>query len=272
MDIQVKANKFTRSVQMIYTRDGDNIIFNVSSGLMNYSQRNNEYVLSRKVNIVNSTNVCNVTSMCMGASYAGWRFPDKPYPQYKQEEDRLAAFCLSDKRVSAYYKKLYPTWWKEWDEDKKDALPPNQVHEVLAYATNLWFGTNVVKFNEKLTMVDILNEILVNNLPIVVSGSLPRKSDSKEYINHIIVLVGVIFKEEDFIKRADPAVSVEYFSSKNPSHLIFDDPWGNFMEGYEKLKSGNDVVCPYNQAFSYLKPVNSYFKWGHTFTRAPSII
>jgi hypothetical protein len=255
---------------MNYVQSRNKIIFNVSSGLVNYTQRNNDYIKLRKVNIVNSTNVCNTTSMCMGSSYAGWRFPDKPYPQYKQEEDRLTAFCIEDKRVSAYYKKLYPTLWKEWQDDKKDALPPNQVHMVLAYATNLWFGQTVVTFREDLSMKDMAYEIVMNGLPVVVSGVFPKNSISNEKINHIVVLVGAIYDEDD-VKKVD--YKLYDISRLEPTNLIFDDPWGNFIEGYDKMKTGNDVICPYKQALDYLKPTNDYnFKWGHIFTKAPSII
>jgi hypothetical protein len=255
---------------MNYVIDGKKIIFNVSSGLPNYSQRNNDYILKRKNNTVSSINVCNTTSMCMASSYAGWRFPSKPYPQYKQEEDRLTAFCLNDKRVSNYYKERYPVLWKEWQDDKKDALPPNQVHEVLAYATNLWLGTEVVKFSEYLTLTRMMNEIAINNLPVVVSGVFPKKSDSDEKINHIIVLVGAIYNKEDVILNGQHS-NVDV-SAAEPTHLIFDDPWGDFMTGYEKLLPGNDIVCPCGKALDYLKPIDSHYKWGHTFKKAPPFV
>jgi hypothetical protein len=256
---------------MNYVLDGEKAIFNVSSGLENYSQRNNIYVLKRKINIVNLTNVCNTTSICMGSSYSGWRFPSKPFPQYKQEEDRLTAFCLEDKRVSDFYKKYSYQCWKEWQDDKQDALPPNQVHRVLEYATNLWFGEKVVEFSENRKVPDMLKEIVVDGLPVVVSGLFPKRSDNIEKIGHIVVLVGAIYDKKN-IQEGYQYNPERLLTTTSPTHLIFDDPWGNFMEGYEKMKSGNDVVCPYSLALRYLKPTNSLIsKWGYFFNKGAAI-
>jgi hypothetical protein len=255
---------------MDYIIDGEKVIFNVSFGLPNYSQKNNDYVLQRKNSIVNRVNVCNTTSICMGSSYAGWRFPTELYPQYKQEEDRLTAFCLENEDVSSFYKKIMPVLWKEWQDDKKDALPPNQVHRVLEYATNLWFGNQVVKFSETIKINDMIKEILVNKLPVVVSGKFPKYSYSgpDNTIDHIVVLVGIIYEDKFNAFR----YTKELERLGDPTHLIFDDPWGNFMEGYEKNLPGNDVVCPYDKALNYLKPVNvSSSKWGYLFKRGAAI-
>jgi hypothetical protein len=259
---------------MDYVIDGKKVIFNVSSGLPNYSQKNNKYILQRKNNIVNHINVCNTTGICMGSSYAGWIFPDEPYPEYEQEEDRLTAFCLENKEVSDFYKRVMPALWKEWQDDKKDALPPNQVHRVLEYATNLWFGTKVVGFSEKISIEDMLSEIIHLKLPVVVSGKFPKYSGSSNTIDHIVVLVGAIYDKKDITFYDKPKT----FSFRNnynflePTHLIFDDPWGNFIEGYEKNLPGNDIICPYDKAISYLKPINvSDSKWGYVFKRGAAI-
>jgi hypothetical protein len=244
------------------TIDGNKVIYNVSDGLINYSQRNNKYVLKRKNSIINYTNVCNVESICMGSSYAGWIFPDEPYSQYEQEGDRLTAFCLEDKRVLDFYKEKMPVLWKEWNEDKPGALPPNQVHRVLEFATNTWFGARVVTFSESFSILYMLSQLIEENLPVVVSGNFPKSSGSKEKIGHIVVLVGAVYDKEN----------ITYESAK-PTHLIFDDPWGNFMEGYEKKLPGNDIVCPFDEAIGYLKPLNiSDKKWGYTFNRGAAIV
>jgi hypothetical protein len=151
-----------------YSKENVKLIFNVSKGLINYSQRNNEYVWKRKKLIVRNTNTCNTTSLCMGSSYAGWIFPKEPYPEFEQEEDRLTKFCLEDPRVSEFYKKKMYTLWKQWQDGDEDAFPPNQIHEILEFAVNTWFGSTVVKFNLDTPINDIFNEIVFKNIPGVV--------------------------------------------------------------------------------------------------------
>jgi hypothetical protein len=204
----------------------------------------------------------------MGSSYAGWVFPKEPFSQYKQEEDRLTAFCLEDPRVSEYFKLRMPVLWQAWQNgDDKDALTPNQIHEILEYATNLWFGSQVVRFTNAMPINEMIQRIAFDNLPVVVSGVFPKSSGSKETINHIVVLVGFIV-DIDFIKNPG-----NYFDKLIPDAFIFDDPWGNFIEGYEKGLSGNDIVCPYDLALKYLKPVNNAsYKWGYRFNRGASIV
>jgi hypothetical protein len=255
---------------MIFDVKDGSVVFNVSKGLVNYSQKNNEYIWQRKKRVVNSTTVCNTTSVCMGSSYAGWRFPKEPYSEYNQEEDRLTKFALEDPRVSEYYKKTMPALWKAWKDGEEDSLTPNEVHKILAYATNLWFGTKVVEFSEALPLSALFTEIIEKNLPVVVSGNFPKESGSNISIGHIAVLVGLIYNEKSVL------INNKFNLSKalkiNPVSFIFDDPWGDFMQGYEKKLSGNDIVCPYDLALKYLKPCNEpLVKWGYTFTRGAAI-
>jgi hypothetical protein len=283
-------NQCVKEIIMIYDEvviDGKpKAVFNVSKGLVNYSQRNNEYIWTRKKLIVKNTNTCNTTSICMGSSYAGWLFPKEPFSQYKQEEDRLTAFCLEDQRVSDFYKKKMPTVWAEWQKgEDKDALPPNQIHEILEYATNLWFGSTVVTFSDAMSLNSMFSQIVYNNLPVVISGVFPKASGSIETINHIVVMVGLImdiehvknqqcFKEQPIYSPfLDTSNINNYPAPAVPDAIIFDDPWGNFIEGYEKMLPGNDIICPYDLAVKYLKPVNNKnTKWGYRFNKGASVI
>jgi hypothetical protein len=240
-----------------YKKDDDIKTYNVSVNLPNYSQRNNEYVWEKKKLIINNASTCNTTSICMAASYAGWKFPKEPFSQYKQEEDRLTAFCLEDPRVSEFYKSILPTFWQEWQDGEKDALPPNQVHRVLEYATNLWFGSTAVTFSETVSIKDILNQVIAQNLPVVVSGVLPKSSVAPGNINHIVVVVGVKF---DVVNHE--AISI-----------IIDDPWGNVIEGYEKRLPGNDIIIPFDFFKEHFKPVNDLNrKWAYLFKRGAAIV
>jgi hypothetical protein len=256
---------------MVFDVKEGKVLFNVSNGLVNYSQKNNEYIWKKKAIIVNNVNTCNTTSICMGASYAAWHFPKEPYGKYKQEEDRLTALALEDPRVSEFYKKTMPVFWKAWQDGDKDALPPNQVHRVLEFATNTWFETKVVTFSESLDLNTIFTEIIEKNLPVVMSGNFPKESGSNSTIGHIVVLVGLIYDEKRVMRNNK--FSIISALDTQPDALIFDDPWGNFIVGYEKNISGNDVICPYELAIKYLKPCNDTTrKWGYTFVKGAAIL
>ena len=56
--------------------------------------------------------------MVMAALYAGYKLPSG---KYEREPDNFADFIVTDPRVDAYYKKVMPAMWKEWNEGKKDA-------------------------------------------------------------------------------------------------------------------------------------------------------
>jgi hypothetical protein len=160
----------------------------------------------------------------MGSSYSGWRFPKEPYSDYKQEEDRLTKFALEDPRVSEFYKTTMPALWKEWQDGDEDSLTPNEVHRVLTFATNTWFGSKVVEFSENLPLTTMFTEIIEKNLPVVVSGNFPKESGSTATIGHIVVLVGLIYNEKAVLTNGK--FNLPKALKTPPTTIICDDPGG----------------------------------------------
>jgi uncharacterized protein YvpB len=126
---------------------------NVSRGKINFSQRNNKIM---------PMVTCQVTSMVMGLSYIGWKFPEG---KYEQPEDNLKAY---------------------FTEQGKNP----EIHADLAEYTNRWLGKAAVSFSTKRTMSQIINEI-VKGRPVVMSGQFPGFPTRRTRpLGHIVCLVG----------------------------------------------------------------------------------
>ena len=137
---------------------------NISTGKVNYSQRNNNR---------DPLNTCNVTSMVMALCYLGHKFPDG---KYSQPEDNLHYFITEVKK------------WRPW------------VHDELSRGTNEWMGKNVTSFSVSRSIPSILNE-LKNGRPVVLSGDFPGVPTKRaKPLGHIVTLVGAIWPDgkQDF--------------------------------------------------------------------------
>ena len=98
---------------MVYKIGADGTVtFNVSDGLANFSQRNNQYI-DQVTKKTTAFVACNVTSMAMGLAYSGYSFPTK-YPGLEQPEDQLIKFCQEDPKALDYYKATQPAMYAAW--------------------------------------------------------------------------------------------------------------------------------------------------------------
>lgn len=235
---------------MLKIEDG-NVVINVSDNKQNYSQRNNE---------IDPSNTCNTTNMVQALDYAGWFLPTDIYPKIKQPEDKLTKFCREDKRVVGYYKEHMPAMYNAWIKGDKNSYPPNEVHPVLAYATNLFMGcSNAVKFYSSYPIADFIKEIAVNNSPVVTSVKFGD-------LGHVITAVGVIFAKEDYDKYISEKYSMD---NVHPKSIIYDDTYGKFdfdALNYKTFagQSGNDSVMTWEQFIHCCKPVdNNNVKFAH---------
>jgi len=225
--------------------------YNVSSGFVNYSQRNNKFIYKRGDLKVCAENMCNVTSYVMTASYNGIILPENP--KYEQPEDAFADFLLNDSEVNRYYKEKFPAMYDAYSKGYANAMPPNLVHSILAYGFNLWLQSDIVEFNDKCPVKTIQDEIM-NNRSVVISGRFPY-NDS--YINHVVSLVGLTYNE----------------TKGEVLKYIIDDPFGNLHYNYTKGISGNDVILSNSNFINYIKEIgNTDYKWAHTFKKGAKLV
>lgn len=243
--------------------NGNKLVINVSDNKENYSQRNNQYVhLNEKgVKDVYAGSTCNVTSICMALDYNGWVFPD--LGKWKQPEDSLAEYISTSVEIDARYKKMMPGLYKDYKNmkmtnGKVDYYTPNEIHDLLAYGTNLWLGcSSAIKFNEKADIWDIIKE-LVNGRACVISGKFAG-------LNHIVTLVGCTWNFKS-VPGASLTKTISTLISDKimPTGFIIDDPYGDFHKQYKPGFSGNDIELTLEEFYSLVKPLgNTQVKMCH---------
>src|SRR5574344_33497 len=255
------------------------ISFNLTTGLLPWSQRNNEYSYTRGESVVNWTVMCNVTCIAGAFSEAGWILPKG---QYSQPEDNLGKFIIESKNVDDFYREHYPVLWNDWRDGKKDAYTPLEIHKILAFGVNEWLGCQKADtFYENLSIKDFVKQLYYNKVTIPVSGKFGT-------LNHIVRLVGFEYSYES-LGFADAAVVTEQqvfekldsmLKSQNfiqPTNFIYDDPLGTFdlntLKYADKTKCGNDNIMTYKQFIDTLKPLNSNnSKYAHIISRALAVV
>ena len=223
------------------------VIFNISEGKGNYSQRNNE---------IDPHNTCGPTNMVQAMDYMGYKLPNI-FPNYEQYDDKFTNFCLVDKRVLEYYKKNFKSYYEKWIVKADGYYNPFEIHDVLSYAANLFLGFDATSFSAKCPIYDIIEEVVIHNRPVVTSGCFAG-------LNHIVTIVGFEFdktyydlnkKRKDWVKTAIPL------------NVIIDDTYGQTYN-YKAGKSGNDTVITWKQFIDDVKPLkDSKVKYAHKFKK-----
>ncbi|GMO52012.1 MAG: hypothetical protein Pg6C_17210 [Treponemataceae bacterium] len=198
-------------------------IVNNSDGKPWYTQRNNE---------LSPGSSCNVTSMVSALVSAGWPLPQG---KFKQDEDNLLDFIRSSPQVQ-----------RRWDIiEPAHKTPPNQIHELLCLGTNLWIAPmagSPVTLRWDLRLADIVKAIDGGGA-VVMSGRF--KDHLSGEIGHIVPVVG--YQADD---------------NGNVTHVILDDPWGDYETLY-KVQRGDDVYMPVEHWMSMIRDQDKLVKFGH---------
>jgi hypothetical protein len=256
---------------VIYNIVNGKIIFDVSLGMPNYGQRNNEYKWKRNQLIVDGNSMCNITAYIASLSYCGFQVeeitPDDlkaGRSKYKQPEDRAADFIMNDPVIDEYYRTHYQAMYANYDKGLAEAYTPLELHVLLCMGVNRWLGTTVAEFRERASINDILYEIMVYNRPVVMSGTFPYINAKKENVTlgHVVSLVGLIF---------DKSALVDKKIISKPEKVIIDDPYGNVYQNYQG--SGNNIEMAWDDFIKWFKPLNDVtIKMAHFFkSGAPTI-
>jgi hypothetical protein len=174
--------------------------------------------------------------MVSGLVSASWPLPAG---KNKQPEDNLLEFIRSN-----------PVVQKQWDLiDPQHKTPPNQWHELLCLGTNLWverlYGPKI-ELLWQLSIGDI-KEIIAKGGAVVVSGRFQDERSGE--IGHIVPVVGYQTDDMDRV-----------------THLILDDPWGDYETKY-KIQRGDDIFMPVTDWLSMIREQNKQFKFGHVIKR-----
>jgi hypothetical protein len=196
---------------------------NNSDGKPWYTQRNNE---------LSPGSSCNVTSMVSGLASAGWPLPKG---KFKQDEDNLLDFIQSSPQVQRRRDVI----------DPGHKTPPNQIHELLCLGTNLWIAPMSgpkIELRWKISLADVV-QVIDEGGAVVMSGRF--KDHLSGEIGHIVPVVGY---------QADDAGNV--------THVILDDPWGDYETLY-KVQRGDDVFMPVADWLHMIREQDKPVKFGH---------
>ncbi len=249
--------------------------FNVSKDFENYSQRNN-------VLVPNSS--CGPTNMIQALEYSHWHWNNSLYPELKQPEDKLTKFCRTNEEVLNYYathyKAMYENWLNEagnlakqqhkkyWEVDCKNSYPPNEVHDVMNYATNLFIGYSAEDLkNMKLRPVtNFVNQFKESTVVSSILSGVPVVSSVKfNGYGHYVTIVGFTADiPEDFDENNICLLKIE----DSIKEYIIDNTYGrfNFKTNKYDAVSGNDEHIEKTKFLSMVKPVM------HTFTKGAATV
>jgi hypothetical protein len=218
---------------------------NVSDGKKIHSQRNNELL---------PIATCNTTSMIMMLKYSGVDVAKKLSYEWTQLEDSLTSFTQTNAEVDAFYGRLDAANHKKWKAKDPKAIPPNQYHAVLNFATNLWLGyrpDTITSFTTGRSIQTILFDLLQGKAS-VVSGVFAK-------LRHVVCVVGFNSIQMDMEKISNPAD----ITLADVSHVLIDDPYGDYRTNY-KDHNGDDIKIPLDE---FIKLTNSSGsatqKWCH---------
>jgi len=220
---------------------------NISTGFPYFTQRNNK---------IRPFITCNTTSMIAALFYRKVTFPTSTI--YKQPEDDLTNFLLTDSRVDAFYRKESPIEYSKYiiaNKNPKIAYPPNQVHSVLSYGTNLWLGKSqneITIFKQTASIQEVLYEV-IKGKPVVQGGLWNN-------LHHITCIVGFSTSQDD-IKDIKDSKDIDLSLVDS---IIMDDSFGDFHAGY-KIQNGNDIRITTDEYHKLVIIQNSNIKMGHFF-------
>jgi hypothetical protein len=197
-------------------------VVNNSQGKPYYTQRNNR---------LSPSAACNVTAMASALAAAGWPFPAGPH---EQPEDNLLAFIRSA-----------PAVLRRWDAiDPGRKIPPNEWHELLCLGAKLWLAPlrgPEIRLRFDLRLEDVAR-IVAEGGAAVMSGRFDTEGSA---IGHVVSVVGFRVGDSDIL-----------------THLILDDPWGDYRTLYNSER-GDDVLMPAVDFYKLLRPQGGSLKLGH---------
>ncbi len=255
--------------------------------------------ISQRDNKIDPNNTCGPTNFIQALVYSGWGLDELKgfgrrfgITNYRQPEDVLTYFCRTNNDVLNYYLETDKTDCNKWLDEAKtkpkgkigdnfETYPPNEKHNIMSYAANIFCGVNPIsaKKNENRTVCkfygswleyDIIDQ-LYNGLPVV--GSLKTSTSKGKIGGHYITIVGFTTKSGSFDFLKD--YKGDAYKEKEVNRLIgtidgyiLDNTYGKFKSKYNKLPSGYLNVDGSNEIMERSLFINSLRKDAiHFFTK-----
>lgn len=196
-------------------------------------------------NAIDPSGTCNVTSMVNALEVGNFEFQA---PEGMQPEDYLATL-LETKEAYSIMARLY-----KW---AVGSYKPRHVHGMLSWAVNeKLVGTPVTFFTERAHMREIIYHMVATRTAVVTSGRFTP-------YGHVVTIVGFASSQDDILMATAP----QDIKLSHISHIIVNDPWGNYFTGYRD-KNGFNVRFPYHTFVGLANtPGKEDRKYAHFFYR-----
>ena len=171
---------------------------------------------------------CQVTSTVMALTINGVSFE---YPQNMQPEDYLFELCGTP-QATEQVKILTPWFWDNATNQPK--YPPREIHAVLAWTTNNLLVKREVMFPylppHGANLKEILFSVLKKNSVVTATVLVPD--------GHIVVTSGFITNQDNI----EQVQSADQIDLSQVTHIIIDDPYGNYLSGYKNPNGSHTVL------------------------------
>jgi hypothetical protein len=183
------------------------MIFNRSSKIPYYSQRNNKKRPSSACNVTAATQACAITDNLF------------QHPAGEQPEDYLMGILETPEAWELLNIKFPGARCNPW----------NTSH-CIAWAVNKASGRRICRV-ETVTLQEMLHHIIITGGAVVVGGKFTKSG-------HFVCIVGLDTEQD--IAEIRTVDDIDLSKIKN---IIIDDPWGDYTKRY-KDPNGNDVLIP----------------------------
>ena len=219
-----------------------------------------ESYFSQRNNSIDPVGTCMPTSAVAALTYGNFNL-EHLKGKHAQPEDALTYFMRHDPAVLAKFKEWYPA-------DAARGLMPNEFHEVVAFAINLWLGANVDTLSTGASLQKLAFHLLKGR-PAFASGKWPCFFPSTQtvgVIGHVVCFVGF-----DTLQSTIGSVEVESeIDIAQITKIIIDDPYGDFHTKYTSVK-GNDVEMTIAEYTAIIREPTLQRKLIHFLKRADEV-
>jgi len=227
------------------------------SYIYNFSKDSNYHTQINNKEIPYSA--CNVTSEAMGliqASYnptipEGWQLEDYLMSQLLVADE---THIISYKADAIEYAKKAVPWNFNEDGTVKYAL--NEVAVMIDWAANKVIGREVSFFKSNSSVIEMVQKVF-SGYGVILSG-VYTLSNGKQ-LSHITSLAGFI-SNHPFDQGSISTVTMD-----DITHMIIDDPYGNFYTNYTD-HHGNNIQMPIKDFMEIQQECGKSTKWAHFIT------
>lgn len=199
---------------------------------------------------------CFNTSMINGGNVIRVKYPVDYAPQYSQLEDKYDYHIHNDPDVAAFVKAN-----KDVFNLVNQGYDLREIYAVEEFAFNHWIGEKVTTAKYDLTLQKVLK--------ILTCGGAIAGSGKWNNLAHVVTTVGFVYdcpsiQSDAYYSGVAEKAELEIINDRTSTlkEIIIDDSYGNPIEGYAKMLSGNDTRVPLD---TYVRSMDKHISSVPTF-------